>query len=83
MAGMDTVRVQWVGSVTHSTDIRQVGLPVPMDFRISRMEVIDAIGRDVRISYSVQQRLGGPLHPSDTLTLHVEGAIADASCSHS
>ncbi|AOJ03753.1 hypothetical protein WS70_17620 [Burkholderia mayonis] len=73
MAGMDTVQVQWVGSVTYNAEIRQVGLPGPMDFRIPRMEIIDAIGCDVRISYSVQQRLGGPVYPSDTLTLHVEG----------
>ncbi|AGK50090.1 hypothetical protein BTI_4144 [Burkholderia thailandensis MSMB121] len=73
MAGADTVRVQWVAAVTYNTDVRPVGLPGHMDFRIPRMEVIDAIGRDVRISYSVQQRLGGPVHPSDTLTLHVEG----------
>ncbi|ALX45264.1 hypothetical protein AQ610_22510 [Burkholderia humptydooensis] len=59
MAGADTVRVQWVAAVTYNTDVRPVGLPGHMDFRIPRMEVIDAIGRDVRISYSVQQRLAG------------------------
>ncbi|AOJ03751.1 hypothetical protein WS70_17605 [Burkholderia mayonis] len=73
MASADTVRVQWVAAVTYNTDVRPVVLPGHMDFRIPRMEVIDAIGRDARISYSVQQRLGGPVHPSDTLILHVEG----------
>ncbi|WP_448092189.1 hypothetical protein [Pseudomonas lini] len=73
MAKGHTLRVRWVtGRHRHDTEILTVDEPGPQNFRISRLEVIDAIGSLVTINYTIRTAPTAPLIPSKSLTLEVD-----------
>ncbi|WP_456292004.1 Ig-like domain-containing protein [Pseudomonas sp. AK106] len=77
----DTVRVSWVGrSVTIDSEIQTVTNPaIPLVFKISMYEVIDCIGVNATIKYTVVRPPSNEVHRSLALSLTVmghSGAIA-------
>ncbi|MHC8342973.1 hypothetical protein [Pseudomonas sp. RT6P73] len=73
MAKGHTVRVRWVtGRHRHDTETLTIDVPEPQNFKIPRLEVIDAIDSLVTINYSIRTAMGAPLIPSKSLTLEVD-----------
>lgn len=72
MAAGQTVGARWRGpSVTYDTPIKTVAAVGSMTFSIPRVEVIDAIGTTVPVTFSVK-RDANPIEHSGTLNLQVE-----------
>lgn len=71
----DTVRVSWVGrSITIESEIQTVTTPaVPLIFKISMYEVIDCIGANATIRYTVVRPPSTEVHTSLALSLTVMG----------
>lgn len=72
--GQDVV-IHWVGTVEY-TDVRPVTKVGAMDFSVPRVEVIDAIGRTVPVTFSVK-RDGEQEGTSASLGLKIEGQAFD------
>lgn len=77
----DTVRVSWVGrSITIDSEIQTVTNPaIALVFKISMYEVIDCIGANATIRYTVVRPPSNEVHESLALSLTVmghSGAIA-------
>lgn len=75
MAVGQEVVIHWLGTVA-CTDARPVTKVGAIDFSVPRVEVIDAIGRTVPISFSVK-RDGDPAETSASLDLRIEGQAFD------
>jgi hypothetical protein len=73
-AGQDVV-IHWLGTVAY-TDARPVTKIGAMDFSVPRVEVIDAIGRTVPVSFSVR-RDGDQAETSASLDLRIEAQPFD------
>ncbi|MHC8342974.1 hypothetical protein [Pseudomonas sp. RT6P73] len=78
MAIGQTIRARWA-SERHVYDsaittVQRVG---PMRFKVPRLEVIDAIGTKVPVSYTVRNFPKGPLHRSKALPLAVDPQAFD------
>ncbi|ODP32514.1 hypothetical protein A9762_22420 [Pandoraea sp. ISTKB] len=72
MAAGQTVGARWKGpSVTFDTPIKTVTTPGTMTFEVPRVEVIDAIGSTVPVTFSVK-RGNAPIEQSAPLNLEVE-----------
>jgi hypothetical protein len=73
MARGHTVRVTWENPrhIYHS-EVVTVGTPGPIDIRIPRIEVVDAIGHTVKVYYTVRTAPGTALIPSRTLLLNID-----------
>lgn len=71
----DTVGVSWVGRrVTYNSEIQTVSNPpVPMRFKISQYEIIDCIGENAAISYTVVRPPSTTPITSPTLNLTIQG----------
>jgi hypothetical protein len=71
----DTVRVSWVGRrITVNSEIQTVVNPaVGLEFKISMYELIDCIGVNATITYTVGR--GGQVYTSESLTLSVFGHV--------
>ncbi|APD11297.1 hypothetical protein UC34_25330 [Pandoraea vervacti] len=73
MAVGQTVGARWQGpSVTYDTPIKSVASVGRMTFDIPRVEVIDAIGATVPVTFSVK-RGNNPIEQSAPLNLQIEG----------
>ncbi|KAA0984638.1 Ig-like domain-containing protein [Pseudomonas sp. ANT_J28] len=73
MARGQTVRATWENPrhIYHS-EVVTVGTPGPIDIRIPRIEVVDAIGHTVKVYYTVRTAPGTAPIPSRTLLLHID-----------
>jgi hypothetical protein len=71
----DTVSVSWVGrSITINSEIQTVTNPaIPLVFKISMYEVIDCIGVNATIRYTVVRPPSNEVHTSLALSLTVMG----------
>ena len=73
MAIGHTIRVRWASARnTYDSAITTVEKVGPMDFTVPRLEVVDAIGSTVRVSFTVRRIPNGPLHRSEALLLAVD-----------
>lgn len=73
MAIGQTIRARWAGPrITYDSAITTVENVGPMNFIVPRMEVVDAIGSLVPVSYTVRTFPSGPLHRSAALPLAVD-----------
>lgn len=72
----DTVRLTWVGRrVTVNSEIQTVANPpVPLVFKISMYEVIDCIGVNATMTYTVVRGAAGP-STSQPMSLSVSGHV--------
>jgi hypothetical protein len=77
MKAGDTVRVSWVGRrVTYNSEIQTVANPlVPLVFKISMYDVIDCIGVNAAITYTVVRPPSVDPQRSATLNLSVMGHV--------
>jgi hypothetical protein len=73
MAIGQTIRVRWASARNlYDSVITTVTAVGPMDFFVPRLEVVDAIGSSVAISYTVRVYPKGPLHRSPVFSLAVD-----------
>ncbi|KVP13596.1 hypothetical protein WJ85_15175 [Burkholderia ubonensis] len=68
----DTVRVIWSGRFEYKTEVRPVGSQGRIEFQIPRLEVLDCIGLNVGVSYTVALRGRDPVYLSEVRQLKVE-----------
>ncbi len=75
----DTVRVTWVGrSVTYNSEIQEVIDPAtPLTFKISMYEIIDCIGVNASIRYTLMRPPSDQAHTSPTLSLTITGHVGE------
>ncbi|MDR7285509.1 hypothetical protein J2X84_004358 [Pseudomonas corrugata] len=67
-----TVRITWGNPrYTYHTEVVTVGTPGIIKLPIPLLEVIDAIGHTVSVSYTVRTAPGAPLIPSREQSLHI------------
>lgn len=73
----DTVRVEWVGrKKSFRTEVKTVeNPPKPIFFEISMYEVIDCIGTNATIKYTVLRPPAGKVNSSPSLILTVNGHV--------
>ncbi|MHC8340330.1 hypothetical protein [Pseudomonas sp. HLT2-19-2] len=73
MAIGQTIRARWASSRhVYDSAITTVTTVGPMTFNVPRLEVVDAIGSTVPVSFTVRTYPNGPLHRSDALLLAVD-----------
>ncbi|MHC8371056.1 hypothetical protein ACYZT2_09635 [Pseudomonas sp. MDT1-85] len=73
MAVGQTIRARWASARnTYDSVITRVENVGPMDFIVPRLEVVDAIGSTVPVTYTVRSYPNGPLHRSNPLQLGVD-----------
>ncbi|MFJ2713142.1 hypothetical protein ACIOZM_19920 [Pseudomonas sp. NPDC087346] len=73
MAVGQSIRLRWTHSrFTYDSAITTVDNVGPMQFLIPRMEVVDAIGSAVNISFTLRTFPAGPLHRSVVFKLTIE-----------
>ncbi len=75
----DTVRVTWVGrSVTYKSEIQEVIDPAtPLNFKISMYEIIDCIGVNASISYTLIRPPSDQVNTSPILLLTIKGHVGE------
>lgn len=69
MATGQTIQLQWSGWVAWHSEIKTVGAVGSIEFRVPRIEVVDAIGRTVPITYTVRLADGTSVGTSAVLAL--------------
>ncbi|MFJ2995244.1 hypothetical protein [Pandoraea sp. NPDC087047] len=75
MSTGQTVGARWRGpSVTYDTPIHPVTSIAPVTFQVPRVEVIDAIGTTVPVSFTVK-RGNNPIEHSAALNLQIEAQV--------
>lgn len=73
MAIGQTIRARWASvRQTYDSPITTVEKVGPMNFTVPRLEVVDAIGSTVPVSFTVRTFPNGPLHRSKELPLAVD-----------
>jgi hypothetical protein len=73
MAIGQTIRVRWASArYLHDSAIIPVTAVGAMNVTVPRMEVVDSIGSNVPVSFTVRTYPNGPLHRSDPLRLVVD-----------
>lgn len=73
MAVGQTIRARWASARnTYDSVITRVDNVGTMNFEVPRLEVVDAIGSTVPVSFTVRTFPGGPLHRSQSLRLTID-----------
>ncbi|WP_242209469.1 MULTISPECIES: hypothetical protein [unclassified Pseudomonas] len=73
MAIGQTLRARWASARnTYDSAITPVTTVGAMDFTVPRLEVVDAIGSDVLVDFTVRTYIDGPLHRAEPLQLKVD-----------